>query len=597
MMNPVKDNPMRSRADMARAAVELLMPLVPRMSGGHARIHAGDTGAVYPDAIARMEAFSRPLWAIVPMLAGKCPEVEPLWALWRDGLENGVNPAHPEYWGDIGPFDQRMVEMAVMGVGMCLAPERFLGDLSGEARENLHRWLFQINTHSMPQNNWVFFRVMVNTGFMLADLPYSQARLDEDLALIESRYAGGGWYFDTPTQRDYYTPWGFHYYGLIYARVMRQRDPERAERFLARGRAFAPRFAAWFSGDGEAVPYGRSMTYRFAQGSFYAALALAEEDGDKIAWDAPKGLLLRNLRKWFARPIFTGDGLLSIGYGYPNLNMAEGYNAPGSPYWALKAFLALALPEEHPLWQAKEALCSAPRMLSEPHAGMLLVRDEGDRHVQAFVAGNHAPEHEHGEAKYEKFAYSTVFGFSVPRSAKTLEEGAFDSMLALTDDGAQWRVRFGAASCEVGEARVVSDWNPYGDVAVHTEIIPHGDWHVRVHTIATPRRLFAAEGGYAILRQTDTAEASVFADERNAVARADWGISGIVAGEGYTRAEVIKPAPNTNLLHPRTLLPTLYATIEPGETRLVCAVLGAVLNMDNKWASPPKEVSDSANMG
>ena len=47
--------------------------------------------------------------------------------------------------------------------------------------------------------------------------------------------------------------------------------------------------------------------------------------------------------------------MLSIGYGYPNLFMCESYNSAGSPYWALKAFLPLALPEDHPFWTAEEA--------------------------------------------------------------------------------------------------------------------------------------------------------------------------------------------------------------------------------------------------
>ena len=34
--------------------------------------------------------------------------------------------------------------------------------------------------------------------------------------------------------------------------------------------------------------------------------------------------------------------------------MCEDYNAPGSPYWALKTYLMLALPESHPFWQAEE---------------------------------------------------------------------------------------------------------------------------------------------------------------------------------------------------------------------------------------------------
>ena len=97
MSNAVEENPLLTRADVARAAAELLLPLTPLMSHGRARIHLGETGAVYPNTIAEMEAFARPLWAILPMLMGKCPEAEPLWAYWRQGIEHGVNPEHPEY--------------------------------------------------------------------------------------------------------------------------------------------------------------------------------------------------------------------------------------------------------------------------------------------------------------------------------------------------------------------------------------------------------------------------------------------------------------------------------------------------------------------
>lgn len=36
------------------------------------------------------------------------------------------------------------------------------------------------------------------------------------------------------------------------------------------------------------------------------------------------------------------------------LLIAQDYNSPQSPYWALKSFLVLALPSSHPFWQAKE---------------------------------------------------------------------------------------------------------------------------------------------------------------------------------------------------------------------------------------------------
>lgn len=597
-MNPVRENPLHTRDDLIQAALQILTPVAGYASEGRAQFALGGTGAVYTDTIAQMEAYARPLWAIVPMLAGKCPQVEPLWALWREGLENGVDPVHPEYWGEIGHFDQRMVEMAVMGVGMCLVPERFLGDLSAKGRENLHRWLSQINRFEMPKNNWVFFRILVNSGFLLNDLPYDAERLEQDLALIDSHYDGDGWYFDYESQRDYYVPWAFHYYGLIYAKAMERYDTERCARFIERAERFAPRFAAWFSRDGEALPYGRSLTYRFAQGSFFAAAAFAGIGTLSCDWGQMKGLLLRNLRQWFSKPIFTGDGLLSIGYGYPNLNMAEGYNAPGSPYWAMKAFLVLALPEEHPFWTSEESQACPPSQLADTHARMLIVRDPDNAHVQAFTAGNHAPEHMHTDAKYEKFAYSTAFGFSVSKGVRTLEQGAFDSMLALSEDGKAYRVRFGCEAFSIEETKVLSVWKPYEDVTVETEIRPLGnEWHLRIHRITTPRPLKAAEGGYAIAREQGLTQPERIEEPAAALVIAPWGVSGIRALRGYDDASIVAPEPNTNLFHPRTLIPTLTADIPAGETELICAVLGAVENGKIKWEALPEEVSVNAGMG
>ena len=150
MGNRVKNNPLITRADVERAAIELIEPLVPLLSEGRARLNLGDTGAVYPPDIAEMEAFARPLWAIVPMLAGNCESIEPIWKEWKQGIINGVDPEHPEYWGEVEDYDQRLVEMAVFGMGMALAPDRFFFDLPETAQKNLHAWLNQINFHDMP---------------------------------------------------------------------------------------------------------------------------------------------------------------------------------------------------------------------------------------------------------------------------------------------------------------------------------------------------------------------------------------------------------------------------------------------------------------
>lgn len=50
---------------------------------------------------------------------------------------------------------------------------------------------------------------------------------------------------------------------------------------------------------------------------------------------------MRHFRWWFEKPIMGIDGLLGIGYAYPNLVMTENYNAPDHRIGPLKLCLFL----------------------------------------------------------------------------------------------------------------------------------------------------------------------------------------------------------------------------------------------------------------
>lgn len=588
----------RTRQDMIDAASALIRPLIPCLTAGKSRLMLGHSGVCYDEGVAGMEGFSRVLWAIVPMLAGKVPEAEPLWQLWKEGIIHGTDPAHEEYWGNIGPFDQRMVEMAVMGMALCLIPDRFYGELSPVQQENLFRWLDQINQYEMPKNNWQFFRILVNIGFLNVGRPVNEKRLQSDLDDMEGHYTADGWYFDKATQRDYYTLWAFHYYGLVYATVMDKRDPARAARFRERARLILPRFACWFDGAGRGLPYGRSLTYRFAQSSFFSACALAGVTAEGIDWGELKGLLLRNLRFWLDQPIFDRDGVLTIGYGYPNLVMSEGYNGPGSAYWAMKVFAVLALPEEHPFWQAEEKPYTPPAVFCDEQVRLLLTRDAGNRQVVAYTAGNHAYEHMHEDEKYEKFAYSTQFTFSVVKEAGTLNKGAFDAMLAVKGEKDLWHGRSGCDTFSLTEQEVAFTWRPVDGVSISSRIIPWGMWHVRKHVIAADRPLEAAEAAFAVPRDwagqrlCDRVTTQTSADGVSAVAHGEKGTSAIFAIQGYEKGQVLSPEANTNLMSPRTVLPMLHAHLAAGTTTLICCVF-----TDAGDACPttiPKEVLEIA---
>ena len=116
-----------------------------------------------------------------------------------------------------------------------------------------------------------------------------------------------------------------------------------------------------------------------------------------------------------------------------------------------------------------------------------------------------------------------------------------------------------------------------------------GEWHIREHEIVTDRVLYAAEGGFAIARGRNGEVETMEAADCTAVV-APWGVSGVRNLSGYTGGTVVMPEPNTNLMEPRTLIPTLTAKLEPGRHVLRSAVLGTVTGGRGLLDNPPTEV-------
>ena len=125
--------------------------------------------------------------------------------------------------------------MASIALTLMLCGDRL--DLSPHEAQNLRRWLAGVEGKALPQNNWLFFR-----------------------ALVQAAFRRMGW----PWNRDY-----------LY----------------------------WFEDGGRAVPFGRSLTYRFGQCAFFSALAFAGVEA--LPWGVVKSRVLGNLRDWFAQPIFS----------------------------------------------------------------------------------------------------------------------------------------------------------------------------------------------------------------------------------------------------------------------------------------------------
>lgn len=565
--NPLSGNRLRTRADVETALHDLFAPLLPYFSEGGARVRLDGSGAHFDSAAADLEGFARPLWGLTPLAAGGGAFDH--WALYRRGLTNGTDPHHPEYWGTVRATNQRQVELAAIGFTMRMVPHLVWEPLPQKAKDDLAAYLLQARQYEYADNNWKFFRILVDLGLEECGVPFDRALTDQYLDELDAFYLGDGWYRDGIARRiDHYIPFAMHFYGLIYAKLAKG-DEARVAAYKERAALFAKDIQHWFDEDGGTLPFGRSLTYRFACGGFWGALAFA--DVEALPWGVIKGHFMRHLRWWADKPITHGNGVLSVGYGYPNLFMSESYNSAGSPYWALKAFLPLALPADHPFWASEEA---EPGFDATPvpmkHPGMVAFHTRGN--VVALSSGQQNWQMRGGSEKYAKFVYSSRYAFSVEADERSYNQGAFDGALALSDDHRHYRVRETNEIAQIAGDKLHAVWKPWPDVTVETWLIPANPWHIRVHRITTPRPLHGTEGGFAIARDDDHANTCLQTSGK-AVARSRTDLSAIVDLSGKRVGRAHAALPNTNLIASRSIVPQLRDDIPAGTHLLMTAAM------------------------
>ena len=444
---------------------------------------------------------------------------------------------------------------------------------------------------------------------------------------------------------DYYSSsFAIHFLQLLYAKLAGDEDPERAAEFKSRAQQCALDLAHYYDSEGRSIPFGRSVGYRFAMVSFWGALAYADvELPSPLTWGMVKGIVMRHLRYWQTQhDIWSPAGTLTVGYSYPNMYMAENYNSPGSPYWACLAFICLAVPATHPFWTSAEEdhWPSLPPVKALAQPGHIMSNLGG--HCMLLSSGQACSYPMKGtHAKYGGFAYSSSFGYSVPPGLFSLEQYALASQLGFSDDGGEyWKTRRLSTYAAIEERDatpvLVSQWSPFFDVSVRTILVPPQpetpNWHLRVHRIdvarsgLADRTILTADGAFAIhnensvdgrylgLYDARTGEGTqpLVIGNYDTLTPAGWspgnkgsfavcrdaGAVGIRAVETLPtrQANLVNADPNSNLIHSRTVIPTLHSSLKPGETVwYVTAVYArpagptvAVESFLDGWESVPK---------
>lgn len=568
VMFPWKHNTFTTRNHLESAHNELFSPLIAGFSPGGARVRLEGSASACTDAAAELEGFLRPLWGIVPYICGG-GEFSHL-DLYRKGLVNGCDPDHPEFWGYPGDMDQILVDLAAIAFAICFCPDQFWHPLTRRDMDVVAAYLKYARARHFCSNNWKFFKVFIDIALQRTGYTIETKSTEQYLVDLELYYLGDGWYGDgKPHRIDYYNAFAFHFYGLIYVKLQAKQDPDRCQRFMDRANQFAGQFIHWFSEDGAALAYGRSLNYRFSVVGFWGVYAsvLDPNETPAIPWGVLKGIYLNNFKWWAKQPVFTlGSKVLSLGYSYPNNFMTERYNSPQSPYWATKGFSALFMSESHPFWQANVV----PLQLSAtylPVVGMYFSHQPAN--TIAIINGPWNDEYQ--TEKYGKFAYSTRYGFGVVTNHRTFPLAHLDNMLGFSFDNRHFFVRE-KYQAYVKDGKLVSKWVPVEGVEVETWIFPMENYHIRTHYIEnhTLKPVFTKEGGFSIGFGTKN-DKNITSGQAETTTEADYSM--IRDLKGSRTANVCVPEPNANVLYPKTLLPELLGTVGPNcETVYGCLV-------------------------
>ena len=324
-------------------------------SPGHARITIPGPEGGYGRAVDGLEGFARTFLLAGFRLAGERGQgLDELADWYATGIATGTDPSAPERWVRLDEHGQAKVEAASLALILDLTRPWIWDRLEPGVQERVVDYLSPaVGDGTYPRTNWVWFRLVVQTFLRSVGGPWSGPEMAADLAAHDSFRREGGWYADGSSRAfDHYNGWALQIYPILWARMAgaedlaagrRDRDRQTLDRFLDDALALV-------GADGSPLVQGRSLTYRFAAAAPFWAGVLAEVPSH------PPGRLRHAanavVRHFTERGAPDENGLLSIGWHGPQPAIAQAYSGPGSPYWASKGLLGIALPADHPVWTA-----------------------------------------------------------------------------------------------------------------------------------------------------------------------------------------------------------------------------------------------------
>ncbi len=564
--------------------------LAAERQGSYARALYRDDRRNLPDAVDAIESFARmaSAWGAWlrnpqnPATIEFCGRTLNLEEILTQALLDGTNPNNPRtYWGDMHDMDQRIVEAADIALTLWLSRDRVFNRLNQKEQDQIIQWLEQVDAQDVYYDNWILFPVLPMTVRHKLGYPVDLADLDARLDQMAAFYRGDGWYVDgTGAEYELYNAWMFGWHYLLWAWIDGARRTDYTERLIRRARSFLSGFQYFFGANGSYPAWGRSIVYRFAAVSCFAASYLL-----KISPLSPGAL--RRVASGCINYFYQHDALdptehfLRQGFHGDFPPAAEAYISPGSPYWACHGLFALTFDRTDPFWTDAEEPLPIEREdfeLALPTPGFLLSGQRATGQVVLLNAGSgHQPENPRHNyiTKYGKFAYSTHFPFNVLPAGHTY---APDAMISLTHDDKIFSHRFTNRAHGVAPSFIWSEFVEYVDdepQLMRVAILMYRDIQIRLTYLQPTRRARVVEapgalgcqGAASVTRRSNPTAGWEYAQaEGRALA-----IQRLHGYDAQRASEPFNGYSNINLAYPYAEQPLVIETTPSNKTRSFAA--------------------------
>ncbi|MGO3885983.1 MAG: DUF2264 domain-containing protein [Mycetocola sp.] len=449
-----------SREQWTAAADRLLAAAREWVSPSGARITPPGAEGGYGHDVDGLEGFARTLLLVGFRLAGEpvnaphAPELDDLAEFYRRGIAAGVDPSNPDRWVRMDEHAQAKVEAASIAVALDMTRSWIWDRLDAATRQRVIDYLAPVvGDTTYPQTNWLWFRVVVETFLRSVGGPWSATDISDDLALHDELTRADGWISDGYERSyDHYVGWALHVYPVLWSRMQGAGD-------LGEGRITADVAALdrylqdavhLVGADGAPLMQGRSLIYRFAAAAPFWIGVVAE-----VPSQSPgrlRSIAERIVHHFERHNAPDQNDQLTLGWHHEWTPLAQSYSGPGSPYWAVKGFLGLMLPADHPVWTAdaeKLPVELGDRIRVVRPAGWVIstTADDGIARI-----ANHGTDHALAGALsgdsplYARIGYSTA---AAPLADAAAWEQPIEQSVALVDRAGRATHRTAMTLCDV----------------------------------------------------------------------------------------------------------------------------------------------------